>query len=197
MCGLASNAFGDHAISTCGHYGDRTRRHDDLRDALFATAQAGGLAPVKEERHLLDDASRPGDLTIRNWHRCQGRHTAFDVVVTLPFQLHSLERTAEEPSHSLDHAASLKNKKRRAACDAKLLAFVPLPVTTLGAWHPDAAEHLQDLARLQASRSGRDKDLAIRHLFQRLSVLLQRGNANMLFLRRQNSSLHCHVDGVL
>jgi hypothetical protein len=54
LCGQDSNLFGDHAISSCGHYGERTRQHDDLRDVLYPTAQAGGLAPMKEERHLLD-----------------------------------------------------------------------------------------------------------------------------------------------
>jgi hypothetical protein len=62
-----------------------------------------------KEHHLLDDASRPGDLTIRNWHQCQGRHTAFNVVVTSPLQRNSLERSAADPSHALIHAANLKN----------------------------------------------------------------------------------------
>jgi hypothetical protein len=98
MCGRDSDQFGDHAISACGHYGDRSSRHDDLRDAIFEAAQAGSLAPVKEERHLLDDGSHPGDITIRNWHRSQGRHTAFDVTVTSPLQQNCIEKTEAEPT---------------------------------------------------------------------------------------------------
>jgi hypothetical protein len=118
-------------------------------------------------------------------------------VVTSPLQRNSLERSAADPNHALIHAATLKNQKRRAACEAKQIAFIPLPVTTFGAWHPDAADHLRDLSRLQASRSGLDKGCAIKHLFERLSILLQRGNANMLFLRRQDRSQQSHVDGLL
>jgi hypothetical protein len=49
FCNKPSDMFGDHAISACGHSGDRTRRHDSLRDALYSTAQATMLAPKKEE----------------------------------------------------------------------------------------------------------------------------------------------------
>jgi hypothetical protein len=196
MCGKDSDAFGDHAISACGHYSDRSSRHDDLRDAIFAAEQAGSLAPTKEERNLLDDASHPGDITIRNWHRSQGRHTAFDVTVTSPLQQNCIERTVTESKFALEQAANNKFRKCRAACEAKQLAFVPLPVTTLGAWHPMAAEHLRDFARLQASRSGRDKGLTIKHFFERLSILLQRGNANMLFSRSQGSNLQSNLDGI-
>jgi hypothetical protein len=51
MCGKDSDKFGDHDISACAHYGNRSSRHDDLQDAIFATAQAASLAPTKEE-HL-------------------------------------------------------------------------------------------------------------------------------------------------
>jgi hypothetical protein len=42
----------------------------------------------------------------------------------------------------------------------------------------------------------RDKGRTIKHFFQRLSVLLQRGNANMIFSRGQGSNLQNHLDGL-
>jgi hypothetical protein len=68
FCEKPSDDLGEHAISACGFLGDRTRRHDTLRDALFAITQAAMLAPKKEEKNLLDDSSRPGDITIPSWH---------------------------------------------------------------------------------------------------------------------------------
>jgi hypothetical protein len=118
-----------------------------------------------------------------------------DAMVTtqpLTFQRNSLKKSAADPSHALIYAATLKNQKRRTACEAKQLAFIPLPVSTFGAWHSDAADHLRDLARLQASRSGRDMGRAIKHLFERLSILLQRGNSNMLFLLHKERGPQCH-----
>ena len=41
------DALGDHALC-CGTGGERISRHNNLRDALFDTAMAAGLGPVKE-----------------------------------------------------------------------------------------------------------------------------------------------------
>ena len=38
---------------SCGFGGERISRHNQLRDALFDTAVAAGLGPVKEGRFLL------------------------------------------------------------------------------------------------------------------------------------------------
>jgi hypothetical protein len=48
-----SDVMSDHAVSACGTSGDRIRRHDLLKDALFAAASAACVAPKKEERNLL------------------------------------------------------------------------------------------------------------------------------------------------
>jgi hypothetical protein len=144
FCEKPSDALGEHVVSACGHSGDRTRRHASLRDALFAIAQAAMLAPKKEEKNLLDDSSRPGDITIPNWHRCQGRPTAFEVTVTSPLQPSYINRTIADPTIALEEAAEAKYKKCRAACEKKGLAFVPLPVSTFGAWLPAVEDHIQD-----------------------------------------------------
>ena len=58
-----------------------------------------------------------------------------------------------------------------------------MPVETLGGWHPKAELQIKKLARAQARTTGKDEDEAIRHLFQRLSVLLVKGNAALLVNR--------------
>ena len=42
-----SDVYGDHAMC-CRSGGERNTRHNNLRDALFDTAMAAGLGPVKE-----------------------------------------------------------------------------------------------------------------------------------------------------
>jgi hypothetical protein len=133
ICEKPSDALGKHAISACGFLGVRTRRHDTLRDALFAIAQPAMLAPKEQEKNLLDDTSRPGDITIPSWHRCQGRPTAFDVTVTSPLQPSYVKGTIADPTVALEGAAEMKYKKCKIACEKKGLAFVPLPVSTFGA----------------------------------------------------------------
>ena len=66
--------------------------------------------------------------------------------------------------------------------------FVPLPIETLGGWHDRAADIIRRLARAQARNLGKDEDEATRHLFQRLGVLLVRGNAALLVNRKPNFS---------
>ena len=55
-----------------------------------------------------------------------------------------------------------------------------MPVETLGGWHSKAVDQIMMLAEAQV----RDEDEARRHLFQRLSVLLVKGNAAILLNRK-------------
>ena len=79
------------------------------------------------------------------------------------------------------------DRKMRAAfdvCDAQRISFVPLPVETYGGWHPVAIRHISRLGReLSRSPACASQDNASKHLFQRLSLSIQKGNAS-LFLRR-------------
>ena len=70
------------------------------------------------------------------------------------------------------------------ACNTVGVEFVPLPVETLGGWHPDAATQIGRIARSMARQSGAPEDVAIKHFFQKLGVLLQRGNAALFLSRR-------------
>ena len=60
---------------------------------------------------------------------------------------------------------------------------MPLPVETLGGWHVDAITQLRRLSQSAARRSTSDERTAERHLFQRLAVALQRGNATLMASR--------------
>ena len=51
-CGGIMDRFGDHAL-TCPCAGDRTRRHNALRNIVHEAAKEGGLGPVKEKAGLL------------------------------------------------------------------------------------------------------------------------------------------------
>ena len=66
----------------------------------------------------------------------------------------------------------------------------------LGGWHKKAVEQLRKLARAQARSSGKEEDDAIRHLFQRLGVLLVKGNAALILNRIPSFSLP-DIDGEL
>ena len=69
-------------------------------------------------------------------------------------------------------------------CDAQRISFIPLPVETFGGWHPEAARQISRLGReLSRSPACVTQDTVSKHLFQRLSLSIQKGNASLLLSR--------------
>ena len=64
----------------------------------------------------------------------------------------------------------------------------PLPVESLGGWHPRAITELKRIARAQARTKGGDDDSCAKHLFQHLSILLMKGNLALLSSREPLTS---------
>ena len=62
--------------------------------------------------------------------------------------------------------------------------FPILPVKTLGGWHKEAEKQVARIGReLARSTAGADQKTSINHLFQRLSLTLQKGNAALILSR--------------
>ena len=192
-CGRLSDKEGDHAIS-CGSEGERIARHNQLRDVLYQTAVSASLAPTKEDRALLPGTdARPADVFIPCW--THGKDTALDITVVNPLQDALVRRAATTPGHALVHAFGRKMTGTGEACRREGIVFIPLPVETLGGWHEDAAQQIKKLGSAQSRQTGQEESVAISHLFQRLSILLARGNA-ALFLNRIPSFPATEVDSI-
>ena len=58
-----------------------------------------------------------------------------------------------------------------------------MAVDTFGGWHPAALQTLSKLGRQLARVAGREENETVRHLRQRLAVVLVRDNMNMLLSR--------------
>jgi hypothetical protein len=154
------------------------------------------LAPKKEERNLFDSsAARPGDITVSGWARCQGKPTAFDVTVTSPLQQSCLVHTITNPNFALMKAAEAKVAKCHDLCSSCGMEFVPLVVSTFGAWDSIAADNIREMAKLQASNNGCAISQTVKHTFEKLAICLQRGNGNLLFNRNPTPHAHPNVDG--
>ena len=69
------------------------------------------------------------------------------------------------------------------ACRQEGIAFIPVAANTLGGWHKVAVEQIKKLGAVLARHRGEDEQIEVRHLFQRLSLLLMRGNASLLVNR--------------
>ena len=70
------------------------------------------------------------------------------------------------------------------ACNAQQISFIPLPVETFGGWHPTAEKQMARIGReLSRSMAGTDQKTSTNHLFQRLSLTLQKGSAALILSR--------------
>jgi hypothetical protein len=61
-----------------------------------------------------------------------------------------------------------------------------LVVESTGGWDNEPLSHLKELAICSARRSGVNQSTILRHFLQRLSVILQRGNATLLINKMRN-----------
>ena len=177
-CLRFSDALGDHALC-CGTGGDRISRHNHLRDALFDTAAAAGLGPVKEGRFLLPGADRrPADVFLPNW--TGGLDAALDVTVVHSLQDATVAGAADTAGHALSFAYERKMAAAAEDCQQQEIAFLPLAAESLGGWHQTAEREVKKLAAALARNTGQQDREAATHLWGRLGVLLQRGNAALL-----------------
>ena len=180
-CHVTNDIMGDHAIS-CAIGGERISKHNHVRDAIFKAAVEAGLGPVREPDGLLPGSDdRPADVLIPIW--TEGRDTALDITVVNPLQQALVARASEEGDSAVEHAHKAKLRKYEERCDAEAISFLPLAVDTFGGWHKVGLKTITRLGRQLARNLGKDEDEVVRHLRQRLGVLIVRDNAAMMASR--------------
>ena len=75
------------------------------------------------------------------------------------------------------------DKKARGAaedCRRQGIAFLPLAVESFGGWHSAVLGEVKKLGAALARQTGQEEGEAVGHLWGRLGILLQRGNAAIL-----------------
>ena len=84
--------------------------------------------------------------------------------------------------------------KHGEGCRLAGMAFMPMVVETLGGWEESAVLQLKKLGSALARHTGEEESEKIRHLYQRMAILLVKGNA-ALFLNRLPSHPSPTIDG--
>ena len=94
---------------------------------------------------------------------------------------------SEVDGYALGGYFKRKVAKSGEPCRKQGISFIPLAADALGGWHSDTIsveiEQIQKLGRALARQSGEDEDQTFRHLLQKLSLLLMRGNSALLLNR--------------
>ena len=113
----------------------------------------------------------------------QSRNLKFNHQVVNPLQATLVDRAAESPGYALTHRFNEKISKHGDACAGAGIAFIPMPVETMGGWHEAAVNQIRKIGSSLARHTGQEDLTTISRLFQRLSVLLAKGNAALLLNR--------------
>ena len=107
----------------------------------------------------------------------------------------TLKGAASTPGYALGVAEERKIAAHAEDCQAAGVHFIPLVMETVGGWGRDLIETVKSLWRLQAQRLGSEPAKATRHLAQKVSISLWRGNAALWTARQP--SVPSVVDGLL
>ena len=203
-CGTGMDIWADHAL-VCSCKGDRTIRHNALRNCTFRFARASNLNPQREKPGLLPprpeseaikenahpSGRRPADIWMPTW--CDGGPVAFDFAVTSGMKSTDLHRSAiDHTSTVVEYEATKRNYLSTATqCEERGLQFLPIVIEAHGgSWAPTAKEAFKVLCRENANFTGIDTSTASSDFAQRMSITLERENARAILRRLCTGGVH-------
>ena len=200
-CDGILDRYGDHALC-CSGGGDRTRRHNLLRNLAYHAAAAANLNPELEKPGLLPHrplhganyengtsyseensgagARRPADVYIPRWRA--GPPAAWDFAVTSGLRLDVLAASARDADEVLTKYEDFKctYKDTKTLCQSQGMTFTPMIMEAVGGgWGKITRGVWSALARSSALAKG---ELATTNsctvmLRQHLSMALHREDA--------------------
>ena len=199
MCGAALDVYMDHAL-VCGCGGDRTLRHNAIRNVTYRACQDAGINAELEKAGLLPPrpngeevtsafrsnvrARRPADIWIPNGFDGQGG--AVDFAVTSGLRADRLAAAASDPASI---GASYEYYKRtyldtQVQCSHQGFRFLPFVVEAHGGGLAICARRiLSFIAKAGAARNGEEIEVEAAGLSRRISISLQRENARAVLRR--------------
>jgi len=166
------DARGLHSF-VCRRAPGRSARHHALNDLIARSVASAGVPVTKEPNGLFrSDRKRPDGLTLVPWQ--SGKSLCWDVTVSCPLAESYVTEAAREAGAAAELAATRK-EVRYAGIVGR---FKPIAVETLGVFNASTIRLLNDLGRRFSSISGDTRETS--HLYQRVSLLVQRFNAVLL-----------------
>ena len=204
------DSYGDHAL-VCPCHGDRTVRHNALRNVVYTDACRGSLGAEKEKAGLLpgrpaDDGlpqrpeeaeqnqrqrRRPADVFLRRLGA--GGPAALDFACTSGLRADRIQLSQSTPETVLakyedtkrEFKAPGETETTERLCANQGLRFMPMVVEAhSGGWSKTARDILDSIAKSVATSWREDNEIASLAIAQRLSLTLHRENARAVVKRR-------------
>ena len=204
MCGTALDVYLDHAlVCSCG--GDRTVRHNAIRNVTYRSCREAGTNAELEKAGLLPP--RPSCEEVTSVHRAEprgrrpadiwipraidGRGAAVDFAVTSGLRADRLAIASADPSSVLSAYESHKRQylDTEQQCNAQGFHFMPFVVEAHGGGFAIGARRLVSfIGKVAAARDGEEVEVASAGLMRRISISLQRENARSVLRRLSPAS---------
>ena len=213
LCDGVMDVWADHAL-TCACGGDRTKRHNLVRNVGVRLATSAGWSPEPEKPGLLrprpaqgsqtengnegrdggrgPEARRPADIYVPRWDF--GGAAALDFAVTSGLRMDLLDQTVADGSSCLTSYEQYKNSYLDTAnhCASEGISFLPMVVEAhSGAWGPTAAKVWLKLSKAISLVSGESTAVETLRARQNLALTLHRETARSI-LRRSPNTLQSH-----
>ena len=184
-CGVALDAFGDHALSctSMGLYA----RHNVLRDTLATCCLSAGF-PCRTEVQLPGTALVPADIFLPTLFN--DAPTAVDVAVVHPLHPSHPAQAAMTTGAAAEARAAAKVAKYSESCRQRAWDYRAVVAETTGAWNQAGQRLVRRLAREHALRSGVDPAEAAAGTWCALSRALARAVGRQLVRARQQGVGH-------
>ena len=193
-CGGCLDRFGDHAVVCCCG-GDRTIRHNAIRNVFFQDAAQAGLRPERERQGLLperpqEDAlrasgsgRRPADVWLPRGPG--GRGVALDFACTSGMRSDRMQLASEDAGCVLERYVEIKRSYMGTArlCEEAGFDFTPMVIESHGSWCAAARRAIDLVSRTQAASGNEQGEVVSLRIAQRLSIALHRENARAVLRR--------------
>ena len=190
--------WGDHAL-TCSCGGDRTVRHNAVRNICYEEAADARLRPEREKADLLPqrpvadglpekgNGRRPADVWLPRG--CSGKGEALDFAVSSGLQSDLFLPVAEVPGFVFQRYENLKRSFKDTAwsCETQGFEFVPMVIEAhSGGCSPLAGAALDWIAKQQAS-CHKEAPAASWKISQRISCALHGKNGRAILKKISGS----------
>ena len=187
----------------CSCAGNRTVRHNAIRNVVFEEATDAALRAEREKANLLPsrpdsdrlpskkgNGRRPADVWIP--HGASGKGEAFDFAISSGMQSDLLHPVADTPELVFQRYEKMKRdfKNTEHACETAGFRFVPLVIEAhAGGWSPLIRAKVDWIAKTYAACHNEMAPAVSLRIAQRISCTLQRENARAILQRSANAPL--------
>ena len=149
---------------------------------MFHACKAAGYSTALESLGLVNGQARPADVLVSGLHRSHPK-TALDVTITSPLQQSYITYAARQSGYNMDKAYKMKLDRLPELSD-RGIKLVPLVWETTGGASDSVHTLFQDLAMMEAKRTGLRAKEILFSLHAKISCCLQRSLSRAFISRR-------------